>query len=74
MARIRIHCPHCSTTALLAPVPVLLMAHRGGGTYLFTCPACGRVSDGPTGPEHVLLLAAAGVRSVNTAHFQGKQS
>lgn len=61
MARIRIHCPHCASTALLAPEQMLLLTHPGGATYLFTCPICERVSDGPAGPEHVLLLAAAGV-------------
>jgi uncharacterized Zn finger protein len=66
MARIGIHCPHCPTSALLRPEQVLLVGHRGGGTYLFTCPACGRVSDGPAGPEHLLLLAAGGVRPVDT--------
>jgi hypothetical protein len=74
MTRIRSHCPHCSTTALLAPAQVLLVAHRGGGTYLFTCPACARVSDGPAGPEHVLLLAAGGVAPVDTALIQGERS
>lgn len=66
MARIRIHCPHCSTRALLRPAQVLLVTHRGGGTYLLACPTCGRVGDGPAGPEHVLLLIAAGVRPVAT--------
>ena len=62
MARIRIHCPHCVSTALLAPEQVLLMPHPGGATYLFTCPICERVSDAAAGPEHVLLLVAAGVQ------------
>ena len=62
MARIGIHCPHCVSTALLAPEQVLLMPHPGGATYLFTCPICERVRDAAAGPEHVLLLAAAGVQ------------
>jgi hypothetical protein len=62
MARIRIRCPHCATTALLRPAQVLLVARPGGAGYLFTCPICERVSDGAAGPEHVLLLAAAGVQ------------
>ena len=74
MARIRIHCPHCPTTALLRPEQVLLVAHRGGGSYLFTCPACARVIDGPAGPEHVLLLAAAGVAPVDTGRVHEEQS
>lgn len=61
MARIRIHCPHCPTSALLRPAQLLLVPHGAGGTYLFTCPACGRVTAAPAAPEHVLLLAAAGV-------------
>jgi hypothetical protein len=61
MARIRIHCPHCASTALLAPAQMLLVPHPGGATHLFTCPICERVSDGSAGPEHVLMLAAAGV-------------
>ena len=51
MATIRVHCPHCPTTALLRPEQVLLVSYRGGGSYLFFCPACGRVTDGPAGPE-----------------------
>ena len=74
MARIRIHCPHCPTTALLRPEQVLLVANPGGGTYLFTCPVCARVTDGPVGPEHLLLLAAAGVAPVNAAWAHGEQS
>ena len=62
MARIRVHCPHCASTALLAPEQVLLVPHPGGATYLFTCPICARVSDGSAGPEHVLLLVAAGLQ------------
>ena len=74
MTRIRIRCPQCSTTALLAPAQVLLAAHRGGGSYLFTCPACGRVSDRPAGPEHVLLLAAAGIRPAGTGRVPEERS
>jgi len=62
MARIRVHCPHCASTALLAPEQVLLVPQPGGAAYLFTCPICERVSDGSAGPEHVLLLVAAGVQ------------
>jgi hypothetical protein len=61
MTTIRIHCPQCPTGALLRPEQVLVMPHAGGATYLYACPACGRVSDGPAGPEQLLLLAAAGV-------------
>jgi hypothetical protein len=62
MARIRIHCPHCASTALLRPEQLLLVPHQGGATYLFTCPICQRVTDTVAGPEHVLLLVAAGVQ------------
>jgi hypothetical protein len=74
MARIRIHCPHCATTALLRPEQVLLVPHPGGATYLFTCPICERVSDGATGPEHVLLLVAAGVRPAITGFAHRERS
>ena len=62
MARIRVHCPQCASSALLAPEQVLLVPHPGGATYLFSCPICERVSDAAAGPEHVLLLVAAGVQ------------
>lgn len=65
MTTIRIHCPHCPTAALLRPDQVLLVPHAGGATYLFACPDCGAVSDGPAAPEQVLLLAAAGVPLVD---------
>ncbi len=74
MATIRIHCPHCQTTALLRPEQLLLAARPGGGTYLFSCPSCARVTDGPVGPEHVLLLAAAGVRPGGTDRVPGERS
>ena len=47
MATIRIHCPHCTASALLGPQQILLLPHRSGATYLFTCPTCTRVTDGP---------------------------
>ena len=65
MARIRVQCPHCLTSALVGPEQVLLVPRGGGGTYLSCCPACGRVTDGPAAPEQVLLLAAAGVLLVD---------
>jgi hypothetical protein len=74
MARIRIHCRHCTNTALLRPQHLLLMPHRGGATYLFTCPICERLSDGAAGPEHVLLLVAASVRSCATASAHRERS
>jgi hypothetical protein len=74
MATIRIHCPHCPTTALLRPAQILLAAHAGGGTYLFTCPACARITDGPVGPEHLLLLSAAGRGPVGTGRVHGERS
>ena len=74
MATIRIHCPHCATSALLGPQQILLLPHRSGATYLFTCPTCRRVTDGPAGPEQVLLLAAAGVTPVNGLWIREEQS
>ena len=62
MARIRVHCPHCTNAALLQPEQLLVVAHPGGATFLFTCPICERVTDAAAGPEHVLLLVAAGVQ------------
>ena len=61
MATIRVHCHHCSATALVRPAQVLLVTARGGATHLFRCPACGRITDGPADPAQVLLLVAAGV-------------
>jgi len=74
MARIRIHCPQCASTALLQPEQVLLVAHPGGATYLFRCPICERVSDAAAGPEHVLLLAAAGVPPAMTGFVHRERS
>jgi hypothetical protein len=74
VATIRIHCPHCHTAALLRPEQILLAAHPGGGTYLFVCPSCTQVTDGPVGPEHVLLLAAAGLRPVDTGRVHRERS
>jgi hypothetical protein len=73
MATIRIHCPHCATSALLRPQQVLLVPHRSGATYLFTCPACTRVTNAPAGPEQVLLLAAAGVTPGDGLPVRGEQ-
>jgi hypothetical protein len=61
MATIRVHCRSCPTTTLLSPEQVLLVSSGGWGSYLFFCPGCGRVSDGPAGPAQILLLVAAGV-------------
>jgi hypothetical protein len=73
MPTIRIHCPHCAASALLRPQQVLLVPRRSGATYLFTCPACARVTDAPAGPEPVLLLAAAGVAPVDGLPVRGDQ-
>lgn len=67
MATIRVHCPHCPIRALVRPPQVLLLPHAAGATYLYACPSCGRITDGPAGPELVLLLAAAGVDPSTTA-------
>ena len=61
MTKIRVHCRYCPNTALLRPEQVLLVPQQGGGTHLFFCPSCGRITDGPAGPTQVLLLVAAGV-------------
>ena len=61
MATIRVHCRSCPTTTLLSPEQVLLVSSGGWGSYLFCCPACGRVRDGVAGPAQILLLVAAGV-------------
>lgn len=62
MARIRVCCLHCAGTAVLRSEQVLLVPHTGGATYLSTCPIRERVTDAAVGPEHVLLLVAAGVQ------------
>ena len=74
MATIRVRCPHCPTAAPLRPEQLLLVLHRGGATYLFACPVCGRVTDGPAGPEQVLLLAAAGVPVPDSGRVGGRLS
>ena len=66
MARIRVHCRYCPTTTLLSPEQVLLVAHRGCGTYLFFCPACARVSDGPAGPAQSCCWRPLACRSPTT--------
>jgi hypothetical protein len=67
MASIRVHCQYCGRAALVWPEQVLLVSWAGSGTYLFFCPACGRISDGPAGPVVLLLLVAAGVPDSDAA-------
>ena len=69
MVRIRVHCRYCPATALVRPEQMLLVPWEGGGTYLFCCPACGRIADGPADPGQVLMLMAAGVPLVGGDHY-----
>ena len=55
MATIRVSCRSCPASALLTPEQILLVHLRGWGSYLFVCPECGRVTDAPAGPDHMLL-------------------
>jgi hypothetical protein len=65
MATIRIRCRYCSTTTLVRPEQVLLVLSGTAGTYLFSCPACARLTDAAAGPAEALLLVAAGVPLVD---------
>jgi len=69
MATIRVHCRSCPTTTLLSPGQVLLVWSGGWGSYLFCCPACGRVRDGVAMiiPES-LLWAWCALAAMSTAY------